>query len=613
MPVGAIGKYERIDLLGHGTSGIVYLAWDTLLRRNVALKEIRAAGPEMERVIEEARVLERLRGHPNIVEVHSVDRVDGVILIDMELVRGQTLADLLAKQTTVSGQSPYPAADTIRIVGLVLDALEHAHTRRIVHRDIKPANILIGNDGVVKLTDFGLAEALGTGSVAGGGGTYPYMAPEDFAEEADSDYRSDLWAVGVILYEMLTGKRPFTVTRKKDPFAWKRAIDSEQPERPSKLVPGIPSALDNVVMTALAKKKTDRFPTAQLFARALRAVTLPLTVPVMAPMTLPTAPDGSAYLTFNNGMVAVFTLDQLRDASAKYWEEGKQLLLSGSVESFLRAIGEVYIADLARELVARTTQSADTRLFEFIERSAADDPEEGTVAAGAAVPLPLFERTIVKTRSNRFRIGRRQRENSPADQEKKTSSPVPATPAKEPERIPPVIIINPLKEEKVVQVPATSSGPSASSTKSSPVWFVALLILCLAPPFSALIGETHLTPGGNGRFNNVQEALATTGLLSAMLLIAGTGARVPVLARAFCFFPMAAGILCLGAMGAVEYTSNGPTISEVPLKAAALLVAPMILLVSEALTVKQGWKMWSWIICLLAGIATAYFLRPVFH
>ena len=232
MAIGTIGKYERLDVLGHGASGVVYLAWDRLLRRQVALKEIRAAAPELERVLQEARVLDRLR-HPNIVAVHSVDQENGTVLIDMELVRGQNLADLLRER----GGEPLPAAEAVRIAVSVLDALAFAHARRILHRDIKPGNILIGRDGVVKLTDFGLAEALGSISVAGGGGTYPYMAPEDFAEEEASDYRSDLWAVGIVLYEMLTGRRPFAVTRTKDPFAWKRAIENDVPAPVASLRP----------------------------------------------------------------------------------------------------------------------------------------------------------------------------------------------------------------------------------------------------------------------------------------------------------------------------------------------------------------------------------------
>ena len=269
----------------------------------------------------------------------------------------------------------------------------------------------------MKLTDFGLAEALGTGSVAGGGGTYPYMAPEDFAAEADSDYRADLWAVGVILYEMLAGRRPFHVAKKKDPFAWKRAIDSETPEKLSKTVPGIPLALDDVLTKALAKDKTKRFQTAQAFAQTIKAVQLPQIIPA-APVVKPAsvtvavavAPDGSPYLYFNQETVAVYTLDQLREASAKYWEEGKTRLLGGETEAFLRAIGEIYIADLAKELAARTTQSADTRLFEFIERSAPDDPpDERTVAVIKSDTdkrrgLPLLSGLAGRMRGNRFRV-----------------------------------------------------------------------------------------------------------------------------------------------------------------------------------------------------------------
>jgi serine/threonine-protein kinase len=267
--IGGIGKYERLDVLGHGTSGVVYLAWDRLLRRQVALKEIRAAGPEIERVLAEAQVLDRLR-HPNIVAVHGVevDPATGVVLMDMELVRGRNLADLLRER----GNAPLPLDEAVRVTQAVLLALGFAHERRVIHRDIKPANILIGEDGGVKLTDFGLAEALGSHSVAGGGGTYPYMAPEDFAEHEASDYRADLWAVGVVLYEMLVGRRPFAVPsgRARDPFAWKRAIEASDPPALSTPRPDLPPGLDGVLARALAKAKADRFPSARAFADALR-------------------------------------------------------------------------------------------------------------------------------------------------------------------------------------------------------------------------------------------------------------------------------------------------------------------------------------------------------
>src|SRR5262249_47859110 len=143
------------------------------------------------------------------------DRIEDKILIDMEYVRGQNLQEILRRE----GQLPQERA--IEIAADTLDALDYAHSMQTVHRDVKPGNILIGSNGDVKLADFGLAEILATNAYAGGAGTYAYMAPEDFAEEDRSDHQSDIWAVGVTLFEMLTGQRPFQVAKVKDPFSWK--------------------------------------------------------------------------------------------------------------------------------------------------------------------------------------------------------------------------------------------------------------------------------------------------------------------------------------------------------------------------------------------------------
>lgn len=270
MPLSRIGKYERIDVLGYGATGIVYLAWDSLLRKQVALKEVNVQAGDVERFLEEARLLDRLQ-HPNIVRVHSVDYVDGKVLIAMEYVEGVNLQELLRQK----GRLPIPQA--IDIAVQVLDALQYAHRHHTIHRDIKPANILLRRDGVVKLVDFGLATILGTGSYAGGAGTYVYMAPEDFEEEEHSDHRSDLWAVGVTLFEMLTGQRPFNATKPKDPFSWKRAVQQE-PHPPLKsLLPDSPSALQGIIDRALAKRKEERYESAEAFATALRMLraTLP--------------------------------------------------------------------------------------------------------------------------------------------------------------------------------------------------------------------------------------------------------------------------------------------------------------------------------------------------
>ena len=375
MSAGKIGKYERLDVLGSGTSGVVYLAWDTLLRRQVALKEIRADGPETERLLEEARVLDRLQ-HPHIVRIHSVDvTADNVVLLDMELVSGRNLASVLKERAG----KPMPASEAARIALSVLDALGYAHERRIIHRDIKPANILIGNDGMVKLTDFGLAEALGTGSVAGGGGTYPYMAPEDFADDAASDRRSDLWAVGVLLYEMLTGRRPFSVTRIRDPFAWKRAVEQDVPPPPSSVNPVLAPQWDAVLLRALARDKNERFGAAQEFAAAIQSVSGAGVAAPLPHAQNTQASGAAATFVFSSTGEQVYTLDELLAASARNWDESRRALADGRVEAFLRTVGEVWIADLAGGLRARAErgESPDRLLQEFLERARGDE----TVAA----------------------------------------------------------------------------------------------------------------------------------------------------------------------------------------------------------------------------------------
>jgi predicted Ser/Thr protein kinase len=597
VAIGTISKYERLDVLGHGTSGVVYLAWDTLLRRNVALKEIRIDGPEMERVLEEARLLERLKDHPNIVRVHSVDCDGGVILIDMEMVRGRNLADVLRERAG----APLPVAEAVRITRAVLDALAYAHERRIVHRDVKPANILIGDDGTVKLTDFGLAEALGTGSVAGGGGTYPYMAPEDFAEDAASDYRSDLWAVGVVLYEMLAGRRPFAVARAKDPFAWKRAIQGEEPPRLLPLRPDLPATLPAVVERALAKGKVERFPTARVFADSLDAAVRSgaprAPIIIAAPPSTPdkvfdVTDDGREYMVFGGGATVAYTLDDLLYAAAKHWDEGRAALLDGRIAHFLRAIGEVYIADLATDLAARTEVSADRRLREFLERSRSEEPvEEADTPVSDPVTLPLLSRGGEgRHRPRRIRLPQR----APALTGE--SGPTPKTPSV------PIVAADPV----ALRPPAAKpEAKKALAAKLGTWWYWPLLALCLAPATAAMATRFDRTSHAMGRFNDMQEAWAISGLLGAMLLLVGVTRRVHPIARTLCFVPVAIGLISLGALGSIAVGANPPpaALARVLLG----LLAPVVLLVSEAFTVRKGWKVWAAFVAALALLVTLHY------
>ncbi len=373
MPLEKLGKYERLDVLGHGASGIVYLAKDTLLGKQVALKEISAQGNEKERFLEEARVLDRLR-HPNIVQVNSVDEIGGRVVIDMEYVRGRTLQDILRETPAL------PMADAVSVAAQICDGLAYAHSQRTVHRDIKPANILVTQDGVVKLVDFGLAEVLGTHSFAGGAGTYAYMAPEDFHPEEQSDRQSDIWAVGVVLYEMLAGRRPFQVAKAKDPFAWKTAIERDFLVPIITFRPEVPPSLEAIVGRALARDKAGRYKDAGEMASDLRG----LNVPGMAETGTKSAgllwsesrfaiedleTVGYSFAALPRPGLDAADLDTFLAEAPDRWDEARDALEDGTLSRWLRHLGEEPLAAVADEVAAEPGRAGDDKLRDFLYRA----------------------------------------------------------------------------------------------------------------------------------------------------------------------------------------------------------------------------------------------------
>jgi serine/threonine-protein kinase len=267
IPV-AIGRYRVERLLGRGAMGMIYLAHDPAIDREVAIKLIRAdllGGEEradyVARFQHEAQAAGRC-AHPNIVAVYDFALHEGNPYLAMEYVEGSNLSQVLAR----SGRFSPPAA--VALIGQVLDALACAHGLGIVHRDVKPANILLLSDQRVKMTDFGISRLDTSGLTQTGSviGTPSYMSPEQCRGEP-ADARSDLFCAGVVLYEVLSAARPFT-GRNMTEIAL-QVMDQPPPDI-RVIVPGLTPALVAVIERALAKRPADRFATASEMAASLR-------------------------------------------------------------------------------------------------------------------------------------------------------------------------------------------------------------------------------------------------------------------------------------------------------------------------------------------------------
>jgi serine/threonine protein kinase len=269
-PGTRVGDYEIVGTLGYGGMGEVYRVRHTISDRMEAMKLLRA-GPAsgtqaqemMDRFVREIRLLATLQ-HPNIATLHTAFRHDEQLVMIMECVEGEDLGRRLPAGLTLQ--------ESLRYTRQVLEALRYAHGRAIVHRDIKPSNIMITPQGEVKLLDFGLAlgGALGapdqrlttTGALVG---SMHYIAPEHISGEPH-DARSDIYAVGVTLYEMITGRLPIEGTTHVQVIA---AHLQHAPAPPNKINPKIPAGLSATVMRALAKNPRDRWQTAEAFLTAL--------------------------------------------------------------------------------------------------------------------------------------------------------------------------------------------------------------------------------------------------------------------------------------------------------------------------------------------------------
>jgi serine/threonine-protein kinase len=271
-----IGQYEIREQLGEGGIGRVHAAYDTILQREVALKSLR---PELlsdtnfvERFRAEATSLARLN-HPNITTIYSLIPEGNNLYMVMELVRGHTLDDIIKERN-----APIAVRESLAIIAQAADGLAYAHSMGVIHRDIKPSNLMIAENGVLKIMDFGIARIRGSQRLTRSGsivGTLAYMAPEQLRGE-EGDETCDLYSLAIVLYEMLSGAPPFSATSEYDLM---QAQINKRPDRLTPRVPGLDPRVESALLKALSKKPAQRFPTTRAFSDALGASSLRMDAP----------------------------------------------------------------------------------------------------------------------------------------------------------------------------------------------------------------------------------------------------------------------------------------------------------------------------------------------
>lgn len=433
MSLDKLGRYDIVGVLGKGSMGVVYEARDPFLDRRVAIKTIRGLSPTSDAAAEyerrfrtEARSAARLH-HPHIVSVFDSGRDGDTAYLVMEFVQGDDLKHHLERGVRFSPQS------AVKLVLDLLAALEHAHGQNVVHRDIKPANILIEASGQIKLADFGVAriqdadEATLTQIGGASLGTPKYMSPEQ-AQGLQVDLRSDLFSVGVVLYELLTGVRPFEGDNQ---FIVVNQIVTMAPAAPSAVDPDLTCELDPVLGKALAKLPQDRYQSAREFALALQAVVQPLAAwsdhvvatPRGEDSGAPSASAGSSAppllfgsdrrstgsLSGSSSGLQTFAIGQ--ELELEYWKDIKDSSEAQDFTAFLSRFPAGVYAERARRRLERFAKTGSVEPSALGQTHEAPAPHAATTAPaqlearqGATAAPEHFEQALARRGRRRLAV-----------------------------------------------------------------------------------------------------------------------------------------------------------------------------------------------------------------